>query len=319
MEQSKKRQDLIKVAKLYYYGNMSQENIASTMNLSRPKISRLLSEARTLNIVQIKIKDGDNGFAEYAEKIQNHFNIEKVIIAPSGTSDEQTKQNLGLYASSYLNSMLDDNMKIGISWGTTLRYFTKQFKAEKSISNGKVVQLVGGTYSESLDIDGRELVKELAMKLNCDHSILQAPLIVHNPKLRDLLMEEPDVIAHFKLIDQLDMAFVGIGSAYYKDSIAYKAKYISEKEGQELNKIGVVCDICSQQLLLDGTCPQTFLSSRIVGTSIPQLDKIPNVVGIACGNKKTLPIISALNGKHVNTLIIDDIAAISILETINIH
>ena len=46
MEHSKKRKDLIEVAKLYYYGNLSQDQIAKLMGLSRPKVSRLLAEAR---------------------------------------------------------------------------------------------------------------------------------------------------------------------------------------------------------------------------------------------------------------------------------
>ena len=45
MEPSSKRQSIIKAAKLYYYGNMSQEEIAQVMDVSEPRISQIHSRA----------------------------------------------------------------------------------------------------------------------------------------------------------------------------------------------------------------------------------------------------------------------------------
>ena len=45
MTQSDKRKNMIKIAKLYYYGHMTQEQIAQMMGMSRSKVTRLLMEA----------------------------------------------------------------------------------------------------------------------------------------------------------------------------------------------------------------------------------------------------------------------------------
>lgn len=313
MEQSKKRKDMIKVSKLYYYGNMSQDDIAKLMEISRPKVSRLLAEARQLNIVQIKVNDPSASNAQNAEKLRRYFGLEYVGIVPTCATEEATKDGVGRMASELLNERLREDSKIGISWGTTLGAFTREFQAKRILPRAKVVQMVGGTYSQSLNIDGRELVKELARKLQCEHSILQAPLIVHNPALRDLLMQEPEVIAHFELIRALDIAFVGIGLSYYKESIAYRAHYIEEVEGQRLHELGLVCDICGHQLNKDGVEPHTFLENRVVGVSLDELHKIPLVVGICVGHKKVTPLLAALRGRHINAMIIDEVAAISLI------
>ena len=315
MEQSQKRKDIIKVAKLYYYGNLSQEQIAKLLGLSRPKVSRMLTEARQLNIVQISVRDPNLSYEEQEEKLRHRFGLEYIRIVPSGTTDEISKKNVGHAASDFLNSRIEEHTKIGISWGTTLCAFVREFQAKAPAPNAKVVQMVGGMYSQSLNIDGRELVKTLSSKLQCEHSLLQAPLLVRNPVLRELLMQEPSVIEHNTHIRTLDIAFVGLGHSYdfYKDSITYRAEYMEEAEARRLHEMGLVCDICGHQLLEDGTEPDTFLRSRVVGITLEEVHRVPLVVGLCAGHRKAQSIFAALRGNHINGLILDEVAAISLI------
>lgn len=313
MEQSKKRQNIIKAAKLYYYGNMSQEEIAQIMEVSRPKVSRMLSEARTLNIVQIVINDPGSSLAQTAQQLQRHFGLKYVKVVSTQNTGAATQAAVGMAASNFLNEQIDETSNIGISWGTTLSAFVHEFVAKRTMAKATIVQLVGGTYSQSMNIDARELVRDMAKKLECKHSILQAPLIVHNPKLRNMLMEEPDTKAHFSRIHNLDMAFVGIGSTDYKDSIVYRTNYAEESAARIFNEIGMVCDICGHQIMPDGSAPPTFLTDRVIGVSLEDLHRIPLVVGLCEGKKKAAPLLAALRGGHVNCVITDEVAALKLL------
>lgn len=313
MEQTEKRKDLIKVAKLYYFGHMSQDEIAKMMDISRPKVSRMLTAAHQYNIVRITIKDPLFSNTDAAEKLRKHFNLKKVIVVPAGQSKDEAQDNIGKAASEFLNSCLFDGIKIGISWGTTLNSFVSRFQTGKSFPNTCIVQLVGGTYNQNMHMDGRELAKTLAQKVKCKASILQTPLLVHNPTLRNLLMEEPETIEHFKLIEALDMAFVGIGSSNYKNSVLYKANYIEAEEAKELADMGL-CDICGHQIDINGDEPKTNLKNRHIGISLSDLANVPMVVALGAGNDKTRSIIAAIHGGYLNALIIDEIAAISLLE-----
>ena len=53
---------MVKVCRLYYEENLSQKEISALMGISRPQISRMLTCARSKNIVSIKI---NNPFEDY--------------------------------------------------------------------------------------------------------------------------------------------------------------------------------------------------------------------------------------------------------------
>ena len=313
MDERHSRKDLIKVAKLYYFGNLSQSEIAQTLGVSRPKISRMLSQARSQNIVEIKIKDFPMMAEETAEKIKQHFGLSKVIIAASGNTPEQSKQSVSKEAGEYLNTVLQDGMQIGISWGTTLHAMIKQFELKKRLSDVNVVQLAGGIHSIGFDLDSRELVRSLAQKLNATYTILQMPMIVTNTTVRDLLLQEPEVKSHFERFDQLDMAFVGIGSMIPEESIPYKAGYITLDQSQNLVNTGFAADICGNRIFLDGSIRPNILTGRLISISPEQMKRIPKIVAVAAGTNKAIPIIAGARGKFFNVLIIDEVAALTIL------
>lgn len=313
MLQSEKRKNMIKIAKLYYYGHMTQEQIAQVMSMSRSKITRLLREAEQYGIVQISVNDPTFNYEAAAEKLQKHFRLKTVIIVPSSGNSQDTKNSIGKAASNFLNEHLTDESKIGISWGTTIGAFVNRFQASHPFPRAWVVQLVGGTYSQSMHMDGRELAKGLAGRLKCQFSALQAPMFVHNPELRNLLMQEPETAAHFQLISKLDMAFVGIGSSNYKKSVIYKANYIEEKEAQQLYAKGV-CDICGHQIGINGKELDENLAAHLIGISLEDLARIPLVIGLCAGSDRTFSIQSGIHGGYLKGLIIDEVAAISLLQ-----
>ena len=313
MEPSSKRQSIIKAAKLYYYGNMSQDEIAQVMGISRPKVSRLLAEARQLNIVQIVIHDPGTSITRNEEKIKSHYRLDYVKIVPTQHTEAATKAMVGRAASAFLGEHIQEDSNIGVAWGTTLAAFVHEFQAKRPMPKATVVQLVGGTYSQSINIDVRELTKDLAKKLECRYSILQTPMIVHNPKLREMFMEEPAVKEHFRRIRNLHMAFVGVGSSYYKDSVVLQANFIEQNAAQLLSEMGLICDVCGHQLMPDGSAPHTFLTDRLIGISLEDLHRIPLVVGLCEGRKKTAPLKAALRGRHMNCIITDEVAAITLI------
>ena len=159
---------------------MTQDEIAQMMGISRPKVSRMLAAAHQYNIVHIEIRDPLFSNTEVAEKIRSHFDLKKVVVVPTGQNPSDAKDNIGKAASEYLNSCIVNGMKIGISWGTTLNAFVNRFPVRKSISRCQCHPALGASYSQSMHMDGRELVKPLARKLNCQYSLLRPPLLVHN-------------------------------------------------------------------------------------------------------------------------------------------
>jgi DNA-binding transcriptional regulator LsrR (DeoR family) len=313
MQQNEKRRLMIKTAKLYYYGHMTQEEISQMLDISRPKVARLLAEAERLGIVQVTVNDPYFNREEAAELLRSHLGLKQVVIVPSGSGLKDAKDNIGRAGSELLNRQLTDTIKIGISWGTTVNAFVSQFQPLRQLPRARVVQLVGGMYSQSMHMDGREMARALANKLHCQFSALQTPMFVHNPDLRELIMREPETQEHFRFYDELDMAFVGIGSSNYKDSVIYKANYIEEKEAREIYSLGL-CDICGHQIDQNGVEPVESLKNRLIGISLEDLRRVPMVVGMCAGKDRTMSILSGVRGGYLKALVVDEIAAITLIE-----
>ena len=53
---NKKIAQIAKIAFLYYKKNKNQEEISKLMSIARPTISKLISEAKDLSLVDFKIK-----------------------------------------------------------------------------------------------------------------------------------------------------------------------------------------------------------------------------------------------------------------------
>lgn len=313
MDEKHPRKDLIKVAKLYYLGDLSQAQIAQTIGVSRPKVSRMLSLARAQNIIEFKIKDFPMMAEETAEKLKAHFGLAQVIVAPSGITQDQSKINVGREASEYLNSVLQDGLQIGVAWGTTLQAMIRQFELKKRISDINVVQLAGGAHTTRLDLDSQELVRLLASKLNATYSIMHAPLVVTNSTIRNLLLNEPEIKKHCERFNHLDLALVGVGSMSPDEAISYKAGYITLEQSHILVDTGFATDICGNRIFLDGTIRPNLLTDRLISISPEQIKKIPMVIAVAVGAEKAIPVIAGAKGRLYQALIVDEVAALTIM------
>ncbi len=312
--QGEKRKLMIQVAKLYYYGHMTQEEISKMLGISRSKVSRLLLEAEQKNIVRITISDPYFNRQDAADYIKEKFGLAHVIVVPSGNSLSASKTNIAEAATDFVNSIITDHSKIGISWGTTLNTFVNAYKPLRSYPKATVVQLVGGVYNSGLHMDASEVARTLAAKLQSRLSILQLPMFMRNPELKELILKEPETASHFKLFDELDIALVGIGSYNYKESVVYKANYITEDDARQIDRLGL-CDICGHQIDSLGNEPIESLRNRLFGISLESLKRTPMVIGMCAGKDRAQSVRSGVNGGYLKALIIDEIAAITLMES----
>ncbi len=311
--QSDRRKALVQAAKLYYYGHMTQDEIAGMMNISRSKVSRLLDEAEQRNIVQISISDPYLNLEETAATIKKEYGLQDVIVVPSGSSPDASKKNVGEAATEYLQDKLEERSRIGISWGTTLNSFVSAFKVPRPYPKACVVQLTGGMYIPAMHIDGSEVARIFASKLGCPLYALQLPMFMHNPDLQQLIFREPDTKAHFQLFDKLDLAVVGVGTSNYKESIVYKASYLTDQEADLIGKLKL-CDICGHQIDSEGREPVESITSRLYDIPLKSLKKVPLVLGLCAGKDKAAGIRAGVRGGYLKALVIDEICAMTLLE-----
>ena len=304
---------MIKVAKLYYHGNCSQDEIARIMGYSRPRVSRMLTMAREMKIVEFQISDSLIELENMEKQLKERLGLKDVCILPSESGRLGSMNAAGIRAGEYLIDILKPGMRIGISWGATMDVMVSQLSPERKYENVKVVQMIGGTPTSSFNVDSRGLTVRLANKLGASCSILQAPQYVSSKKVRDMLLNEPEIKAHFKLLKKLDAALIGISSTNPEHSAAYRAGYITIEEANTLAKNGFVTDVNGNRIFKDGSIRHNAMNDRLMAMAPEDIRQIPITIAAAVGEEKAETIISAAKGGFFNVLVTDEVAAISIL------
>lgn len=308
-----KRNLLVSTAKMYYEGGLSQQEISKRIHVSRPTVSRLLKQAIREGIVQIRINDLSTSALALARQIESQYGIDHAIVAPSGRSLEESKQNVGAAAAMYLESTLANNALLAIAWGSTLGYVVKNIR-RNVMKKANVIQLVGGVGNKTKDTDGNALALALADALNGDSYLLQAPFMVKSRVLKQLLMDEPHIQEHFERIRHADIALVGLGSSKPELSAQFRSGHITMEDTVRLNENGAIGDICGRYIDKEGNSCQTELLDKMIAATFDDLKQIPKVIGVASGEEKKDVIAGALKGKYINILVTDNKAALAILD-----
>ena len=87
---------MIKVCDLYYNHNVSQQQIAGMLSLSRPTVSRVLSSAREKGIVQISVSNlGLIKYWEMERRLEEMYGLREVLIVDSSDDSDRQKDLLG--------------------------------------------------------------------------------------------------------------------------------------------------------------------------------------------------------------------------------
>lgn len=295
---------MVKVCDLYYNQNISQQQIAKNLDLSRPTVSRLLSSAREQGIVQINISNLDEiKYWELERHLEKIYRLRSVLIVDSPSTDEELKKVLGCAAGRYLEYTIKDGNTVGVSMGSTL-YQVVSHLSHPLAKNVTFVPLIGGMGQLRMELHSNSLAETLSRTYGGEFVPLHAPARVSNSTIRNELIKEESLNKAIRLAEHLDVAIVGIG--YPNESSAIKATgYFKENEMEILKKRNVVGDICMQFYDISGDTSPYQNDNNVIGIDIHKLQKVPYSIGIAGGIEKLPSIKGALAGKYINILITD--------------
>ncbi len=299
------------VANLYYNADLTQSQIAERLYTSRSRVSRLLKEAREQGIVEITIQEPWERNLDLEDNLKKAFSLEDVRVINLHNYDQDSGlEKLAETAAYYVDAMIEENMIIGISWGYTLYRIVSQIKSDSRRNLPiTVVPIMGPANVKSPEKDSLELAQNLASAYGGKYRYLYAPLYVKSKELRNNLIQEAGIKEVLDLARKADIILTSVGSIEYKSW----EHYLSEKTLRTLKNKGAVGHIGGHFYNIEGKELSTSLADRMIGLSLKEIKDCKEVVCVAYGTNKADPVLGALRGGFINTLIIDEDCAKKIL------
>ena len=90
MLSQEKQKKLAYVARRYYLEDQRQSDIAKELGVSRPLISRMLSEARELGVVEITIHEPRARMENLLERLRSFCAIQNGVLVEDGMDEDET-------------------------------------------------------------------------------------------------------------------------------------------------------------------------------------------------------------------------------------
>ena len=301
---------LSKVCLLYYNHGLKQQEIADRFQVSRPKVSRMLQQAKDEGIIKFSVQYPEGNHVELESKLEQKFGLKEVLIIENLSESEgsksaiSVKRQLGIEAASYLHRTISEGNTIGMSWGTTLQAMIDALSPQP-VKNVHVIQTLGGVGPAERKEHAADLCRRLAQLLNAKLSLLPVPGIVGSIEAKETLMADKKINTLMEFIPSIDILFLGIGALSTNPVLQMKYDEISTEICQQIMTSDAVGDVALRFFDQQGSEVESELKHLVLGISIEQIRNIDTVVGIAGGSKKFQAILGALNGNLINVLITD--------------
>ena len=309
MDEPIHRDMLANVAAMYYHRDMTQEEIARAIGVSRVKVYRLLKEAREARVVEITVHRSWPRDGRLESALVSHFGLrEALVLRTAGMDDAAVWRGIGEIGARHLETLVKDDSTIAVCLGRST------YQVVQAVSSGlrrrvRVAQALGSVPFGTPEIDSATLARQLAMRLGGEVLYLPSPMLADSPEATDVLRRQPDIERTLNAAASADVALVGIGNLDPAHWRLAAAAGLTPEALAEIAAAGAVGDIAGLIFTLEGRLHRNALTDRVIGVTFHELRRINTVFAVALGFAKARSIVGALRTGVVDVLCTDDIAA----------
>ncbi|MBN1266106.1 MAG: hypothetical protein JXA25_11475 [Anaerolineales bacterium] len=304
---------LAEIAEQYFVEGKTQAQIARGIGVDRSMISRWLTEARKLGIVDIRVNWPVVVDNQLEEKLIQTFHLRGArVVVEQANRPDGLLGNLGKACSWLLKDYLTENTTIGIGLGSAIREVIDELDGRAKPISG-VVQLVGSLGSHNRTLDGHNLVLLAAEKLGGETFFLNAPFILDRPELAQALRHNRSVKETLEKAVECDLALLGIGNLTHEKEIFYETGFMLPGDLDYMAAENVVGEVCGLHFTKQGEIAAEEYEKRLITVDKNSLLQIPDRIGVAGGLEKIDAILGALRSHLVNILVTDYLVAEELL------
>ncbi|APO76381.1 DeoR family transcriptional regulator protein [Rhizobium etli 8C-3] len=296
--------DAARAGWLYYVAGRTQDEIASTMSISRQSAQRLVSLAVAEKLIKVRLDHPIAACLELANQLRKKFELKHVEIVPSDPGSSSRTVGIAEAAAAEIERWLKrpDPIVLAVGTGRTLKAAVDQLPTIEC-PNHRIVSLTG-----NITPDGSaayyNVIFSMADAVKARHFPMPLPVLVTSAEERELLHGQQLVRSTLAISAQADVTFVGIGELGIDGPLCVDG-FLEKDEMMELMREGAVGEICGWIFDAQGRLLDNPINERVASASIPSRET-STVIGIAKGTRKFKAIRAAIVGRQINSLITDE-------------
>jgi lsr operon transcriptional repressor len=306
---------LLRVAWFYYKDELTQDEIARRLSVSRASVGRMLERARRVGLVSINLNAEHLDAFELSGQLRRTFGLAEALVVPDHEREPADHHvlnaRLGLGGAQFMSTHLRPGGSLGVGWGETV---SRVIAAANFGAVGPVhmVTLTGGVdgYLQTILSSKGDAAGETEVTTA---TVIPSPIVASTPSLAAALRAEPTIQQVLKQACSVEQALVGVGTPA-PDATIVQMGYLTKADARRLREMGVVGDILGQFFDASGNVVDLPIHERRIGIELADLRRIPKVVAVAGGLHKAEAILGALHGKFADVLVTNEFVAMRLLE-----
>ncbi len=303
---------MTRVASQYYLEGMTQEAVARSLRLSRPKVGRLLDRARIAGIVEITVHVHPDIGLQVEAALVSEFGLHQVLLVNDQTDESGQRASVARAAAGLLRRRLSDGDVVALGMGRNVGA-VPDFIGTPQPRAATFVSAIGGSPLVDTGVNPNEICRRLAEGFAGTAEVLYAPAYAATPAVRDAFINHDGVREVLERARTASVALIGIGNAR-DDSAVVRMGCFSVSEMRRLRERGAVGDILGSFFDVDGHAVVDGIGDRVVAIGRADLEAIECVVAICSERDKSDAILGALRSGMVNVLVTNLSAARTVLE-----
>ncbi len=292
----------VKTAWLYYVEGLTQEQIAERLNVSRVKVMRTLAACTAEGVVVTTINAQAAKQVALERALEKRWSLDSAVVVPTPEDAGHLEKAIGHAVALYLGEHMQDGMTLAIGGGATL-HASLGFLARRQLQDATVIGLVGAL-PHSQWINPSIVAAKVADIFGIDSYQITAPVMLHDPVLRDLLWAQPELMDVRTRAANADIALLTVGEIS-REATIFRHGLVPPTLIPSLRAKGATANVLSYFIDAQGRLVDHEVNDRVMAIDLDMVGAIPNVVLAAGGRHKIAAIRAALNAFETNVLITD--------------
>lgn len=295
-----------RAAWLYYMEDLTQDQIAAELGLTRVRVLKLLLAARQSGLVQIRVTSPLSHCVALERAIEQKWGVDRVIVIPKPMDETKTSALIGSMLGAYLADHLTDGMTIGLGWGQTLSACFPALGAP-TVKGIKVVSLLGGLSKVSA-YNPSEFAWRFADKIGAECYLMAAPIFAPTKAIRDGLMNHPGIQEVCQRAQHLDLAIVSVGHLGPNSTLS-GFEILDRAALDDLRAAGAVADLFCRFIDAEGEPIDHPINERVIAVDHEPIRQARCTVLASGGRQKAKGVAATLKALHPKVLITDETVA----------